>query len=167
MSITGQFNLSGQCFLNSFEKPVDAQRRIALPRQWRVNEGGGDQFILIPGRAKSLQLIPIAMFAQIFEKMKQVSFADPNAAVAFANLAATAQAVTCDSQGRIALTPELIAHAGLGKNAVLVGAFTTIQVWNPEDWEKSKMNTDNCLDVLQAIQEKPDDIANILKTSLK
>lgn len=162
----GQFNLSGQCFLNSFEKPLDAQRRLALPRPWRVNEGGGDQFVVLPGRNKSLQLIPAAMFAEIFEQMRKIPFTHSSAGVALASLAHMAQTVICDSQGRIALTPELISYAGLQKNVVLVGAFTTIQIWSPEEWNKSKMGTDSCLDILQAIQEKPDSILDIL-TNLK
>ena len=43
-----------------------------------------------------------------------------------------AMEVTVDSQGRITISPALIAHAALGKDAVLRGSDTCIEIWNPE-----------------------------------
>ena len=160
------FNLAGQCFMGSHDKTVDSQRRVALPRPWRVQEEG-DAFVLFPGRGGCLQLIPMAAFKPLFEKLLKVSFADPKAGPALANLAALAQQVVCDNQGRIAMTPALMAWAKLDKSAVLVGAFTTIQIWNPEAWQAAQMHPDRCLDVLQAIQDRPDDVTQILRNAMK
>ncbi len=167
MATGEQFNLAGQCFLGMYDKTIDTQRRIALPRPWRQSEQGGDQFVLLPGRTGCLQLIPGAMFATLFEKLRQVSFADREAGIALASLAAVAQMVVCDSQGRIQLTGKLMEMANLDKNSVLVGAFTSIQIWAPEAWKASQMDTEKCLDALQALQERPDEITNILRNALK
>ena len=167
MATGEQFNLAGQCFLGMYDKAIDSQRRIALPRPWRQSEQGGDQFVLLPGRTGCLQLIPGSMFAPLFEKLRQVSFADREAGIALASLAAVAQMVVCDSQGRIQLTGALMEMAKLDKNTILVGAFTSIQIWAPEAWKAAQMDTEKCLDALQALQERPDEITTILRNALK
>ena len=40
--------------------------------------------------------------------------------------------VAVDGQGRITITPSLMGHAGLGKEAVLHGQVGRIEVWSPE-----------------------------------
>ena len=37
-----------------------------------------------------------------------------------------------DTEGRIVLSEELIAHAGLGERAAFVGQGATFQIWEPE-----------------------------------
>ncbi|NOT35184.1 MAG: cell division/cell wall cluster transcriptional repressor MraZ [Candidatus Eisenbacteria bacterium] len=43
-----------------------------------------------------------------------------------------AREVTVDAQGRVPIPPALIRRAGLGKEAVLHGAGTHIEIWNPQ-----------------------------------
>ena len=40
--------------------------------------------------------------------------------------------VSVDAQGRITIPPALMGRAGLGKEAVLHGQITKIEIWNPE-----------------------------------
>ena len=41
-----------------------------------------------------------------------------------------------DSQGRIAITPELRRYAGLSKECVVIGAFSRAEIWDAEAWQR-------------------------------
>ena len=149
-------------FLGEFEHSLDSQRRVAIPSVWRKEKK--TTFFLFPGRHKALQLIPLGTFRETFMKFKKISFADPIASTAFANLGARAQECECDKQGRIQIPQKLIEHSGLKEQVVMIGSFTTIQIWSKENWSLlQKPNTNDVLDVIQKIGERPDDLMDILK----
>jgi DNA-binding transcriptional regulator/RsmH inhibitor MraZ len=76
--------------------------------------------------------------------------------------------VVCDRQGRFTLTPKLMAHAGITNKALLIGAITTIQIWEPAIWEERKMSNEASLDVIEALQEQPtDNFTEILKNAVQ
>lgn len=47
----------------------------------------------------------------------------------------SAEDVTLDAQGRILLNKSLIAHAGLEKPALIIGAGRRAEIWNPAVYE--------------------------------
>ncbi len=145
------------CYLGEAACAVDAQRRLAVPSVWR-----GGAFVLLPGREQSLQLVPEPVFRELLTKLRQVSFADAQAAVALATVGSMAVRCEPDKQGRISLTPKLMEHAGIRGQALLLGAVTTIQVWEPKRWEARRMDSQKGLDVLQALQERPDALGAVL-----
>lgn len=153
-----------RCFLGRHECAVDKQRRLAVPSSWR-RESGADRFYLLPGRGQSIQMIPEWSFQDLVEKLRTVSFADAQAARALAQIGSIAQEAQCDKQGRITLNPELHGYAGLAGRALLLGSVTFVQIWSPEVWQDQQMTTDSCLDVIQRIQEQPDDLTHILRTA--
>ena len=156
-----------RCFLGEFDHTVDAQRRIAIPSAWRDSRPDANRFILLPGRGQALQLVPEELFQELLAKLRHVSFADAKASVALATIGAMAQNCLLDKQARINLTARLMAHAGIQDRAILVGAVTTIQIWEPAAWERQRMDSGHGLDVLQAIQEKPDDFTEILRKAVR
>lgn len=167
MNQAGDHVSSDFCYLGEHEYTVDSQRRVAIPKGWRHGSDEGNRFFLLPGREKSLQLVPAPIFHELLAKLRRVSFADAQAAVALATIGGMAQEVTCDRQGRLALNPKLMAHAGIVDKALLIGAVTTIQIWEPQTWQARRMDSDAGLDVLQAIQERSDDLTEIIKKAVK
>jgi len=155
------------CFLGEHEYAVDAQRRVALPSPWRRPEPGRNRFVLLPGRDKSLQLVPAPMFQELLQKLRKVSFADAKASIALATIGAMAQEVVCDRQGRFALSPKLLEYAGIRDKVVLLGAVTAIQIWEPNSWARRRIDSEAGLDALQALQERPDDITEALRRVVK
>ncbi len=158
---------AGSWFLGEFEYTVDSQRRIAVPSQWRRAAPDENSFFLLPGREKSVQIVPAETFRELLMKLRKVSFADSQAAVAMATIGSMAQDCRCDRQGRITLPPRLMEHAGIDDRALLIGAVTTIQVWNPEAWKERRMHSDAGLDVIQAIQERGDNLTEILSQAAR
>ncbi len=154
-------------FLGEHEFTVDSQRRVALPSQWRKCGGAENHFFLFPGRASSLQLVPASTFRELVAKLRKISFADNEAAIALASIGSMAQECTCDKQGRFAMSRKLMDHAKLTDRVLLLGAVTTIQIWNPELWRERQVDSETGLDVIQTLQERPDDFGEVIKQTLK
>lgn len=152
-------------YLGEFRHSLDPQRRIAIPSSWRRDKGE-TRLYLLPGRHRTLQLIPGDTFRELLAKVKKVSFADADASLALARLGAMSQECVCDGQGRIQIPQKLAEYAALKGNIVLVGALTSIQLWPEDKWDKSGGSGEQILDVVQKIGERPDDLVDILKGKL-
>lgn len=168
MSVDRSEEKSQLLFVGEFVHGIDSQRRVAIPKDWRFKEKE-NVFYLMPGRHKSLQLMPYASFKKMADKLEKVSIADSKASIALARLGAKAKQCICDKQGRIAMNEKLLEYAEIKKGEsidnelVLVGAFNSIQIWSEENWRQQQMGDDEMLDVLQNIEELPDELSNILK----
>jgi MraZ protein len=101
------------------------------------------------------------VFLPFLQKLLNVSFANREASRALASFGEGTEEVCCDKQGRITLTPNMLEHSGIESQAVLVGAVTTIQIWNPESWEANRMDNDAYMDVLAGLHQ-PSDEAGVL-----
>ena len=51
-----------------------------------------------------------------------------------------AEQLPFDKDGRVILPKKLINHAEIDKNVMFVGLGPTFQLWNPESYEKKKIN---------------------------
>ena len=162
----GEIQAGDRCFLGRHECAVDAQRRLAVPSAWRLS-AGVDRFFLLPGRNQSIQMVPEESFQELVAKLRNVSFADGNAARALAQIGSIAQEGRCDKQGRLTLNGELMSYAGIQRQALLLGSVTFIQILAPEVWKQQQMSTDACLDIIQGIQERPDDLTRILRNAVE
>jgi len=144
-------------FVGSYTHAIDAQRRIAIPSEWRKKDGE-TSFFLLPARDNIVQLIPKETFyEQIIRKSQKISLADAHQQRDLAVYASRAQNCVCDKQGRIQISPLLLEHGGYKDKIVLVGAFSLIQLWTPERWEAANRDGgNNYFDVMQRIYEIPD-----------
>ena len=158
--------ISGEdfCFLENFTHTIDSQRRFAIPSEWRQKDVD-TQFVLLPAKNQVIQAIPLKTFQdEILAKAKKMSLADSKAMRDLMILASRAMKCSCDKQGRIQVNQKLMEHAGLTDKAVLVGSLWLIQIVSPANWEKIESNGDDgFFDVMQRINDTPDDLAGVLK----
>jgi len=146
--------MADQVYTGFHPHSIDAQRRIAIPKEWRKDAGDDAVFYLLPGRNQTIQVLPKELFEQeILDKVRKVSFANADKSQALAMIGAKTSRSSCDKQGRITMTQELMEHAGLEGEAIMVGSFTTIQIMTPERWNQSSMDTEDVLDQIERIQE--------------
>jgi len=141
-------------FLGEYENIVDKQRRVSLPKIWRSTEHTQNKFVLFPGRNKSIQMLTMGDFGKMVQKLKSSSFANADASRALAVIGANSQMISCDKQGRFQINEKLMIHANIENRVVLVGAMTDIQIYSPNVWQELHMNSGDCLDVIQGIQEQ-------------
>lgn len=148
-------------FVSNFTHAIDAQRRIAIPSEWRKKDGE-TSFYLLPAKENIVQLIPKETFyEQVIRKAQKMSLADARQQRDLALYASRAQNCICDKQGRIQISQQLLDHGGFRDKIVLVGALWHIQLWTPERWENANRDeNNNYFDVMQRINEIPDPSGN-------
>src|SRR5436309_1270396 len=122
-------------FVGTFSYAIDHKGRIAVPTDMR--RGGSARrplstFFLNRGFDGCIAVYPPEGWQRMLEKIRKFSPGDARARAFKRAFLQDAMEVTVDSQGRITISPALIAHAALGKDAVLHGSDTCIEIWNPE-----------------------------------
>jgi MraZ protein len=148
-------------FTGEYEYSLDSQRRVAIPKQWRVE---GLKYYLLPGRGGILQLIPEYTFKDFLDKVRKVSLTNAAVGRALAMLGSRAQECNCDKQGRISLSMKLKEYAKIDSDLVMVGAFTHAQIWTQTGWAAQSDDTESVLDVIDGLfSDDGGDLVDLLK----
>ncbi len=142
----------------TFSRAVDEKLRVAIPKPLRDALGTAAKGVLYvaPGTDGSLALFTEDALADLAARLARSS---PNAqdVRAFSRLFyARAQAVELDGQGRVRIPPELAQLAALGKEAVLVGVQTHLELWDRQRWNQYVQEKQNQFDqIAEAAFEPP------------
>ncbi|MCD8390225.1 MAG: division/cell wall cluster transcriptional repressor MraZ [Firmicutes bacterium] len=121
-------------FVDEYERQLDDHNRIILPSKVRdiISE---TVYVTQAPSEKCLHLYEEKEWERVSAKINQLPTATDKNAAAFVRLFfGKATAVTIDKQGRIPIAKRLVDYAGLGKNVVLVGANTRLEIWDSESW---------------------------------
>jgi len=110
---------------------IDDKGRLAIPAHTRRTAGKNTTFLLVPGFEGCLALYDEAQWARVEERLQQLPGKRMDRAFKRA-LLMDAKRVTMDAQGRITIPSALLGRAGLGKEAVLLGQGTHIEIWEPQ-----------------------------------
>lgn len=123
-------------FVDEYERQLDERGRIILPSKLReaVTE---TVYITQSTSERCLHLYTEDEWNKVAEKVNQLPTATDYNAAAFVRLFfGKATSVNVDKQGRIPIAKRLIDFAGLGKEVVLVGANTRLEIWDAKRWEE-------------------------------
>ena len=124
-----------------FRHTLDDKGRLTIPSAWRGAHGGDDVFLATPHPDGYVAVLPPAEVDKLYEKAAQKALTDRDAQDAFQRFFSESLAFTFDKQGRISLTDELRQHAGIGKDAMLVGSLNKFAIYSPARWEKVEQRT--------------------------
>ena len=134
--------LTRAVFFGTFRHAVDEKNRVAIPAKWRY--GGGEtaraEFYVLPDPKNCLVVLTESAMEKMLERADDISIGEYGRRDVLRVIASRAHGSPCDSQGRIGLTEELLRHAGVGKEAVLVGMLTRFEIWSPERWAEVDRN---------------------------
>ena len=119
-------------FLGEYESTVDAKGRFLLPAGFRkqLPQDVVPQFVINRGFEKCLTLYPEQSWTPIFDSISHLNDFDPKVREFRRYFLNGATQVDLDSAGRILLPKNLIEHAALGKDIVLVSAVNKIEIWD-------------------------------------
>jgi len=113
---------------------LDAKGRVSLPQRFRDVFAEGAWMTL--GQDRCLYLFPA-------EEWEQWSGAIDNSPLAgrddraFARIAfGSADPVELDGQGRMVIPQRLRREVGIGKEAVVVGVRSRLEVWDGDEWDR-------------------------------
>lgn len=121
-------------FSGTYTPKLDEKGRLFLPAKFREEMKEG--LVITRGQDRSLDLRTRADFDVFTEKFKHASQTDARLRAYGRMLFALASEQVPDKQGRVSLTPELRAYAGLDREAVVIGIYDRVEIWEPAAWSR-------------------------------
>jgi MraZ protein len=122
-------------YTGAFRHTLDDKNRLTIPSGWRAAHAPEDAFLIVPLDG-CLGVLPPTEVEKLYQRIAAQSLSDSEAQEAAADFFAKTLAFSFDKAGRVMLTPELIAHAGITKDAVLVGMLTKFNLYSPSEWDR-------------------------------
>ena len=133
---------SGKAFYTGlFRHSLDDKGRITVPSAWRSAHAEGDTFLATPHPEGYVAVLPPAEVEKLHAKISEIQLSDSAGQDFAARFFARTQAFSFDKQGRVSLDDELLRHAGIGEDALLVGALTKFNLYAPSRWGKVEART--------------------------
>ena len=123
-------------FVGSFTHSLDAKRRIIFPSSWRHMVGESNRLYAFPHPdEKCLYLYTAEEMMRRLGQLRSDGPTDPADQQAIRSFTAGADMLVWDAQGRIRIGENLLAHAEVGEQVVLVGTLTRIELWSVENFD--------------------------------
>ena len=125
-----------EAYTDRFEFSLDDKGRVSVPVEWR-GEAFEKRFLLLPSEEGCLRVYPATFLGRQLEKLSADGVTSTDARrKSLEKLASVMQAAEPDQQGRIMIREKFRQHAGLNRQAVLVGRLDHFEIWEPRRWQK-------------------------------
>jgi MraZ protein len=124
-----------------FRHNLDDKARLTIPSAWRYAHEESDAFLATPHPDGYIAVLPPAEVEKLHAKIAQMALSDGAGQDFVARFFAQTQSFSFDKAGRVGLSTDLLEHAGIAKEAVLVGSLTKFNVYAPSRWEKVEART--------------------------
>ncbi|HWK45999.1 MAG TPA: division/cell wall cluster transcriptional repressor MraZ [Stellaceae bacterium] len=127
-------------FLSTIVNKVDRKGRVSVPAPFRSALAGQSFNGIVAFRSFKLDAIECRDMATMEEMAARLDTLEQFSEDydSLATLFADSQQLGFDGEGRIMLSQDLIAHAGIGESAAFVGLGSTFQIWEPVAFERHK-----------------------------
>lgn len=125
-------------FIGEYESTIDAKGRFLFPSGFKkqMPESESHQFVITRGFEACLTLYPIQCWEPLFTEISELNDFDPEVREFRRQFMNGATLVEPDSAGRILIPKNLLNHASLDKDIVLVSGITKIEIWDKQVREK-------------------------------
>ena len=125
-------------FKGQFTYSIDSKGRISIPAKLRrhVSSEANDTFVMTRGTSPCIDIYPLDQWLLIEEKLKNLNQFKPDDVRFIRTMLQHAAEDTLDSQSRILVPQNLIEHAKIEKEVLILGALKKIEVWNPKIFEE-------------------------------
>ncbi|MDU1581193.1 MAG: division/cell wall cluster transcriptional repressor MraZ [Cutibacterium granulosum] len=121
-------------FLGTYTPKLDEKGRFFLPAKFREELDEG--LVITRGQEHCLAVYPMSTFVEMTREIAKGSVSVKKVRDYQRMLAAGASDTAADKQGRVMVPPMLRRYAGLGKEIVIVGAITRLEIWDAARWEE-------------------------------
>jgi MraZ protein len=123
-------------FLGEYESTIDSKGRFLLPAAFKkqLPENDATNFVINRGFEKCLTLYPQKSWEPIFANISKLNDFDPKVRAFRRTFFNGATPIEVDSAGRILLPKNLLGHANLEKDIVLVSAINKIEIWDKQTY---------------------------------
>ena len=137
-------------FNGIYRHSVDTKGRMAIPAKFRSELG--DVFFVTVGLDSCLYIFSQPEWEKFNTAIRStLSFTAAEKLSRFFN--AYSFEVEPDVQGRVIIPAELRKRAGIGKQAVVIGASNHAEIWEPSKWDEAQqsISDDDILELLEQI----------------
>ncbi|MEY5062630.1 MAG: Transcriptional regulator MraZ, partial [Verrucomicrobiota bacterium] len=123
-----------EAYTDRFEFSLDDKGRVSVPAEWR-GEAFEKRFLVLPSEEGCLRVYPASFLGRQLEKLSSEGVTSTDVRrKSLEKLASVMQAAEPDQQGRIMIREKFRQHAGLNRQAVLVGRLDHFEIWEPRRW---------------------------------
>ena len=151
-------------FIGEYESTIDAKGRFLLPAGFKkqLPEQESYVFVINRGFEKCLTLYPIQSWEPIFTEISQLNDFDPKVRAFRRNFLNGAVQLELDSAGRVLLPKNLLEHASLDKDIVLVSAVNKIEIWDKNIYKElfESFSPESFSDLANEVMNKKNDKLN-------
>ncbi len=125
-------------FLGEYESTIDSKGRFLLPAGFKkqLPQEESNRFVINRGFETCLTLYPIESWTPIFNSISALNDFDPKVREFRRYFLNGATEVELDSAGRLLLPKNLVQHASLDKNIVLVSAVNKLEIWDTNKYQQ-------------------------------
>jgi MraZ protein len=125
-------------FLGEYEATLDAKGRFLLPAglKKQMPEEDGNAFVINRGFEKCLTMYPLSSWEPIFSNISKLNDFDPKVREFRRWFLNGAIQMDLDSAGRLLVPKNLVDHAKLDKDIVLVSAVNKIEIWDKKTYQQ-------------------------------
>ncbi len=126
-------------FCGEYSHNLDSKKRINLPA--RLRDELGENVVMTRNVDRCISLYPAERWLAFTQKLDSLPDIETRQVKRF--LYAAAFETTVDAQGRLLISPNLCAYAGLEKAVKVIGVGDHIEIWDDAQWasENSSENT--------------------------
>ena len=121
-------------YVGKHQRNLDSKNRLAIPSKWRFDGDTEDGYLGLPDPSGCILVLPPQQIAKLYDKIEDQQLSDEDVQELQDKLFSQATFFSCDKQGRVNMPDDLLGHAGIGKEAVLIGRMINFRIWSPERW---------------------------------
>jgi MraZ protein len=133
---------------------IDAKGRLNVPARMRrgLDPEANDTFVIVRGFEGCVNMYPHDEWTKYLDKLSAIKAGSDDGRAFQRVLLGSAHQATLDGQGRVSISADLLAMAGVTTEAKLLGALDHIEVWNPKRFDElAKSATPNFEDLARKL----------------
>lgn len=139
-------------FIGEYQHAVDEKGRLAIPVKFRKKLVKGA--VVTRGLDNCLFVYAADEWKKLAVRLAALPFSQANARAFSRLMLAGAMDVEIDGQGRVVLPEYLRQYAGIGKEAIVAGLYSRLEIWDKAAWERYKTETEkNSNDIAEKMGE--------------
>jgi MraZ protein len=138
-------------FLGEFSHALDDKGRLTVPAKFRDELAGG--LVVTRGIDRCLFVFPREVWDNLAERIAHLPLTQRNARNFSRLMFSGASDFIPDRQGRVLIPQGLREYAGLDGDAIIIGLYDRLEIWNPGNWANVKTE----------VEEDPESIAEQLQ----
>jgi MraZ protein len=138
-------------YKGEYRQTIDEEGRLKLPDAMR-QAGSSSLCTITRGREACLFLYPEDRWTEIEEKMEALDDARSESRHFYRTVLRWAFDLDSDEAGRLDIPPGLKEFAGLEQEALILGAFDHVELWDPDRFEAYLETKDDYDTVVEQIR---------------